>query len=56
MGSKDVQIQVYLVNKNGISTVPSVWVGGKFMGDGEDTGLLHRDGKLVSTVDAVKSM
>lgn len=40
-------IQAYLGKKTGASTVPRVFVGGKFLGGGDDTARAARDGTLV---------
>ena len=40
-------IQSYLGTKTGASTVPRVFIGGKFLGGGEETARAARDGTLV---------
>ena len=40
-------IQSYLGKKTGASTVPRVFVGGKFLGGGDDTARAARGGTLV---------
>ena len=41
------EIQSYLGQKTGASTVPRVFVGGKFLGGGDDTARAAKDGTLV---------
>lgn len=46
MGAQGSAIQSYLASKTGRSTVPSVFVGGKPIGGGDETAALHRAGNL----------
>ena len=41
------EIQAYLGELTGASTVPRVFVGGKFLGGGDDTARAAKDGTLV---------
>eukprot|EP01126_Amoeba_proteus_P007055 TRINITY_DN12501_c0_g1_i1.p1 TRINITY_DN12501_c0_g1~~TRINITY_DN12501_c0_g1_i1.p1 ORF type:complete len:113 (-),score=19.34 TRINITY_DN12501_c0_g1_i1:46-384(-) len=45
------QIQNNLYDLTGQKTVPSVWIGGKFIGGNSDTQDLHRRGKLVPLLE-----
>ena len=45
-------IQAHLAETTGQRTVPSVFVNGKFIGGCSDAEKLHREGKLVSLVEA----
>lgn len=43
-----VEIQQYMKKLTGSSTVPRVFINGKFVGGGEDIERLHRSGELAN--------
>lgn len=52
MGGSGRSIQNYIREKYNHSTVPAVFIGGEFMGGGDDTAALQRAGKLAGMVAA----
>ena len=46
------EIQAYLAQKTGGSSVPRVFLDGEFLGGGDDTDALARSGKLAEMVKA----
>mmetsp|Transcript_9497 Transcript_9497/g.20021 ORF Transcript_9497/g.20021 Transcript_9497/m.20021 type:complete len:126 (+) Transcript_9497:62-439(+) len=54
--AKGSEMQNALRAKTGQSTVPSVWIGGEFIGGSDDTSKLHRSGGLVPKLQAVNAV
>jgi len=50
------KLQQVLGTITGQTTVPSVWVGGKFIGGCDDTTKLHKQGKLVPALTEAKAL
>jgi len=50
------EIQQNLKEITGQSTVPNVWVGGKFIGGCDDTTRLHKAGNLVPALTAANAI
>lgn len=55
MGPAGTSIQRYISEKYRHSTVPSVFIGGEFIGGGDETAGLQRAGKLAAKVSAAAS-
>lgn len=55
MGADGSSIQKYISEKYRHSTVPAVFIGGEFIGGGDETAALQRSGKLAGKVAAAAS-
>jgi len=43
-------IMKYLSTETGVTTVPQIWINGRFIGGNDDVQQLHQDGRLVSLI------
>lgn len=48
-------MQAELAKRTGSRTVPSVWIGGKYVGGNDDTQALHQHGNLVPMIEAARA-
>jgi len=49
-GSDGATIQSTCKAKTGLSTVPNIWINGKFFGDSSKLVATHKDGKLMGII------
>ncbi len=57
-GSDEREIQAYMGQLTGRTSVPRVFIGGEFIGGGDETAKMHKNGKLrqkLAAAGAIKS-
>lgn len=56
LGSRGAQVQETLFRMTGRRTVPNIFIGGKYIGGGDETVELHRGGKLKHLLEAASAV